>query len=89
MKMLMLYILLFILITASAQGVIYSKHQSRQLFAELQRIQQAQDALHHQWTQLLLEQGTWASYSYIEHHARSNLDMVTPSPADIIVISAD
>ncbi len=81
-----LFVSLFVFLIASAIGVIYSKHVSRQLFAELQKLQRERDDLHVEWTQLLLEQGTWASPARIEQMARAERHMTMPGPKQIEVI---
>lgn len=69
----------------SAFSVIYTKHLSRSLFAELQIMQKARNELYAEYDRLLLEQSTVAANIRIEHIARSQLDMVTP-PAESIVM---
>ena len=66
--------------------VIYYKHFSRQLFAELQGFHQLRDELHVEWTQLLLEQGTWASDARVEKTAREKLHMHLPASDKVVVI---
>lgn len=70
---------------ASSLGVIYTKHKSRQYFAKLQSLQAARDTLHVEWSQLLLEQGTWATDVRVERVAKEHLNMVVPSPENIKV----
>jgi len=82
------YMVVFLLvgIVLSAIGVIYSKHTARQLFAELQILQQRRDELHAEWTQLLLEQGTWATNARVERFARERLNMWMPPTGEIEVL---
>ena len=77
---------LSLLIFASSMGVIYSKHTSRQLFAQLQSLQNMRDELHVEWSQLLLEQGTWATDVRVERVAREHLNMMVPSPDKVVVL---
>lgn len=77
---------LSILIFMSSMGVIYSKHISRQLFAQLQSLQNKRDELHVEWSQLLLEQGTWATDVRVERVAREHLNMVVPEPDTVVVL---
>lgn len=79
---------LSILIFISSMGVIYSKHVSRQLFAQLQSLQNKRDELHVEWSQLLLEQGTWATDVRVERVAREHLNMLVPSPGTVVVLRA-
>ena len=81
--------LLAALVTAtavSAFSVIYTKHLSRSLFAELQIMHKARNELYAEYDRLLLEQGTVAANVRIEHIARSQLDMVTPSAESIVMV---
>jgi len=70
----------------SALGVIYYKHASRQLFIKLQHLQQEIESLQLEWSQLLLEQGTWGSATRVEQIARERLQMVLPEPSDVVVL---
>jgi len=74
------------LIFFSAISVVYYKHLSRQLFAQLQRLQAEQEALQIEWSQLLLEQGTWGSDARVERLATERLKMIIPKPKDVVVI---
>lgn len=71
----------------SAMAVVYEKHQSRQLFIELQSLQREVESLQVEWSQLLLEQGTWASDARVERLARAHLQMVLPEPNQVSVIT--
>lgn len=81
-------ILLSVLIFLSSMGVVYSKHVSRQLFSQLQSLQNKRDELHVEWSQLLLEQGTWATDVRVERVAREHLNMLVPSPDTVVVLRA-
>lgn len=78
--------LLSFLVFMSALGVVYNKHQSRQLFTKLQSLQQEVDSLQVEWSQLLLEQGTWAADARVERVAHERLEMVLPQPHEVMVI---
>ena len=69
----------------SSLGVIYSKHLSRYYFSQLQSLQTSHDDLHVEWSQLLLEQGTWATDVRVERVAREHLSMMSPDPENIKV----
>lgn len=70
---------------ASALGVVTAKHQSRQLFIELEALKAERDELNIEWGKLTLEQATWATPTRVERIARDRLEM-TPPPAERIVI---
>lgn len=79
-----IFLLLVVFITSIL--VIYYKHLSRQLFADLQALHKTRDALHVEWTQLLLEQGAWGSDARLEKIAREKLNMKLPASDAIVVI---
>lgn len=72
-------LLLVAIAVASALGVVYAKHRTRMLVAEVQRLQQALEAYDEELGQLQLEQNTWAENGRIERLARSRLGMVLPA----------
>ena len=67
--------------------VIYQKTQARSLNIEYYQVIAAQDSLNNQWTQLLIEEGTWGSSAYIEQAAQNYLDMQFPKPQDTRIIN--
>ncbi|MEE8060005.1 MAG: cell division protein FtsL [Pseudomonadales bacterium] len=85
-KLLLVYLMVVVLVVASALGVIYSSFKSRQLFSYLQQQNRETRQLEEEWGRLLLEQSTWASHARIERLAKSKLNMVVPDPAAIIVV---
>ncbi len=82
----LLLVLLLGLVVASALGVVYSKHQSRKLFVELNGLQKTRDALEVEWGQLQLEQSTWAASGRIEELARERLNMTQIEYGKIVIV---
>jgi cell division protein FtsL len=82
-----LFVFLIGSLFSSALAVIYFKHLNRQLFSQLQQQQQQIEALQIEWTQLLLEQGTWASEARVERLAQQHLKMRLPEPNEVVVIT--
>lgn len=83
------WILIAILIVAcmgSAIGVIYSKHQTRKIFVNLQKLHKQIDELDVEWGQLQLEQSAWSSHGRIEKVARKKLQMTLPKANEILYI---
>ncbi len=78
--------LLFLGVLASAVGVVYSKHQSRKLFIELQALQALRDDLAVDWGRLQLEQSSWATHGRIEKIAREKLNMHLPEPGSAVIV---
>jgi cell division protein FtsL len=73
-------------VVASAIGVVYAIQQSRVLFVELTRLGSERDDLNFEFGRLQLEQATWAENNRIEQIARGRLGMVSPNPAETVVI---
>jgi cell division protein FtsL len=70
----------------SAIALVYTKHESRKLFVELEALTQVRDELNIEWGQLQIEQSTWAQHARIEKVATDDLALVRPAAADIYVI---
>ena len=71
-------LILLLVLTACALGLVTSQHQARKLFAELEREQERAKQLDVEWGQLQLEQSTWAMHSRVEKIARERLRMSVP-----------
>jgi cell division protein FtsL len=74
-------------VLASAAGAIYTRHRSRELFVELERLHRQRDQLEVEWGQLQLEQSAWSTHAFVERVATTRLQMVTPDPARIRVVT--
>lgn len=77
--------ILVVAVFGSAIAVIDTKHESRKLFVELQKLQALRDELNIEWGRLQLEQSTWAAHGRVETVARKQLHMFIP-PADTIAV---
>ena len=69
-----------------AIALIYTKHESRKLFVELEALTRERDELNIEWGQLQIEQSTWAQHARIEKVATDDLALVRPDTADVFVI---
>ncbi len=85
-RILIVITLLFSLVLASAVLLVYSKHQSRKLFVEVEQLRYEVDALNTEWSQLQLEQSAWSGHGRIERVARKQLSMVMPESGDVIFV---
>ncbi len=85
-RMLIVVTLLFSLMLGSAILLVYSKHQSRKLFVEVQQMRHQVDALNTEWSQLQLEQSAWSGHGRIERIARKQLSMITPDSGDVVFV---
>jgi len=76
----------WVILFASALSAIWSKHQARTLFVELQRLQVERDQLDIEWGQLKLEQSAWSTHGRVEQVARADLRMVIPQPQEVRLV---
>ncbi len=74
---------------ASAIGVVAAKHEARQAFVDQQQALAQRDVLNLEWTQLQIEQSTWATQGRVEEQARRQLGMIQPDSDRIVVIGGD
>ena len=70
----------------SALGVVWSIHETRTLFIELQALHAERDRLDIEWSQLKIEQSAWATHGRVEHTARTGLNMVIPTPQEVQLV---
>ncbi|WP_255683450.1 cell division protein FtsL [Luteimonas sp. MHLX1A] len=78
--------IVLVAIVITAIGVVHARHQHRQLFSQLTRLENARDELNIEFGRLQLEQATWAESTRIDQVARERLGMKFPETADIVVI---
>lgn len=78
---------LLVLVIVSALAVITAQHQARKLFIDVESEQAAAKKLDDEWTQLQLEQGTWATHKRVESVASKQLGMRLPDPATTVVVT--
>jgi len=76
--------LLLTMVLSSAMTVIYVKHESRLLFAELRNIQKLQDQQMIEWSRLQLQNSTLATHSNVESRARKTLKMRLPENVQLV-----
>lgn len=75
-----------ILLVSSALAVIVSSHQTRNMYRELQVLQQEQDNLQSEYEKLLLEQSALANNGRVHQVARDELNMMPPDLGKIILV---
>jgi len=76
--------LLLAIVIGSALTVIYVKHESRVLFAELRTVQKMQDQEIIEWGRLQLQNSTLATHSNVESRARKTLLMKLPESVELV-----
>ena len=84
-----LNVILAVIAIVCALGTITSQHRARKLFVALEKEQERSTQLEIEFGQLQLEVSTWAMHSRIEKIAAAKLNMRTPPPNRIQVISPD
>jgi cell division protein FtsL len=77
---------LWVALLGAGIAVVWSKHEARNLFIELQALHAERDRLDIEWGQLKLEQSAWATHGRVEQTARVNLKMVVPRPDEIRIV---
>lgn len=70
----------------SAMALVYTRHESRKLFIELEQLTTERDELNIEWGQLQIEQSTWATHARIERLATEELSLTRPVATEIFVI---
>ena len=82
-------LLLLAVAVACALGVITAQHKSRKLFIDLEAGQAEAKRLDEEFTQLQLEQGTWATNKRVEAVASRSLGMQLPEPGSTRLVTLD
>ena len=85
--MIRLNALLLVLVIACGLAVVTSQHQARKLFIDLEAEQAAAKRLEGEFTQLQLEQSTWATNKRVEAVASKSLDMRLPDASTSVVVT--
>ena len=70
----------------SAIALVYTKHESRSLFVDLEQLTTERDELNIEWGQLQIEQSTWATHARIEQVALEELALKRPKSTEIYLI---
>jgi cell division protein FtsL len=70
----------------SALAIVFTKHESRKLFVELEGLTNERDELNIEWGQLQIEQSTWATHARIERVAFEEMSLIRPPSGEIYVI---
>ncbi|MCL2589678.1 MAG: cell division protein FtsL [Betaproteobacteria bacterium] len=81
--------LLVVLATASALGVISSRHEARKLRSAIEHEQTRMQNLEVEWGRLQIEQSTLAAHRRVEDIARGRLGMMPPDAGQIIVLEGN
>jgi cell division protein FtsL len=82
----LLLLVFAIVCVISAIALVYTKHESRNLFVELEQLTTERDQLNIEWGQLQIEQSTWATHARIERVALEELALMRPKSTEIYLI---
>ena len=82
----LLLAVLIIANVATALLVVRDRHEHRQAFMALTKLERARDELNIEFGRLQLEQATWAESNRVDQVARSRLGMVFPRTEDVVVL---
>ena len=77
---------LLVLVLASAIGVAFAAHQTRQMYAARQQLSLQSDNIDGEYEKLLLEQSAWADYTRVDQVSRTELGMLSPLPKNLVVV---
>ena len=70
----------------TSMALVYTKHESRKLFVELEGLTHERDDLNIEWGQLQLEQSTLSTQARVELKARDQLGMVSLSADNMVIV---
>ena len=79
-------VVLLLATIASGMMLVYSRHQARVLFQQLEALSTQHDEQQIEWGRLQLEQATWSENSRIEQIARDRLGLDFPEQTKVVVI---
>jgi cell division protein FtsL len=71
---------------ATALLIVRDRHEHRQAFVALTRLEKARDTLYIEFVRLQLEQASWAESNRVDQVARVQLNMVFPRTEDTVVL---
>ena len=81
-----LNLILVVVLTACALGLVTSQHQARKLFGELEQEQERSRQLGVEYGQLQLEASTWAVHARVERIASRQLHMRIPDAKRLHIV---
>ena len=87
--MMLVVAVLWLATLASALGVVATTQVVRRDVNTLETLRREAAQLQVQWGQYLLEQSTWAAYGRVENAAVSELNMMAPTPEEMVMISGN
>ncbi|CAM2745620.1 MULTISPECIES: cell division protein FtsL [Vibrio] len=80
-------LVLLILIFASAMGVVFTTHHTRQAISEKDQAFMERDRLDNEWRNLILEETALAEHSRVQELAQKDLEMKRPDADKEVVVN--
>lgn len=84
--MVRLNLILLLVAVICALAAVSSSHRARKLFIGLENEQKRMRDLDIEWSQLQLEQSTWANHARVEKIARDKLAMRPPAAGRVVSV---
>ncbi|MEF2147255.1 cell division protein FtsL [Luteimonas sp. FXH3W] len=78
--------ILLVACVVSGLFVVFSRHDHRKLFSQLNRLEKERDELNIEFGRLQLEQATWADSTRIDQVARERLSMKFPEGTETVLV---
>ena len=82
-------VMLLVAVLGSGLSIVYTTHQSRFAFNELQELKVQSNQLETEWGQLLIEQSTFGVEGRIDQKAAEQLQMQVPELSKIVMVEYD
>ena len=79
-------LVMLVLIFASAMGVVFTTHHTRQSITEKDQVLEERDHLDNEWRNLILEETALAEHSRVQEVAQNDLKMKRPDADKEVVI---
>ncbi|EGA69935.1 cell division protein FtsL [Vibrio sinaloensis DSM 21326] len=79
-------LVLLVLIFASAMGVVFTTHHTRQAITEKDQALMERERLDNEWRNLLLEETALAEHSRVQAVAKQDLEMTRPDSDKEVII---
>ncbi|MDN3684297.1 cell division protein FtsL [Vibrio sinaloensis] len=79
-------LVLLVLIFASAMGVVFTTHHTRQAITEKDQTLMERERLDNEWRNLLLEETALAEHSRVQAVAKQDLEMTRPDSDKEVII---
>ncbi len=87
LQSLLLLVVVWLSLIASAFSVIYVTYDTRVKFNYLETLRREENQLQVVWGQYLLEESAWAAYARVEQLAQEKLSMQVPESKNIIMVT--